>query len=392
MKDVATAGFSPTVWQSCLTKPNLGENVRIDQSACNKDYTCVEGFCPSFVTVHGGHFRKPYSRGMADAFEWSDLPEPDVPDLSEEYCIVINGVGGTGVLTVSAILGMAAHLSELGCSVLDMTGLAQKGGSVMSNVVIAKMPEDISSMHVASGGADLILGGDLVVTASELVMSTAQAEKTHAVVNDYEMMSGDFTRISDFQFPAVRLKSAIEDVVGRANTTFLNANRYAESLFGDTITSNIFQLGAAVQLGRIPIPLQAIERAIELNGKLVDINKMALRRGRQFVADRKKLDECVSKLKGGMKKFESSTTRTLDELIQHRANILVSYQNEAYAEKYRSQVAIVREAERRKSPGMNGLTENVAKFYFKLLAYKDEYEVARLFTSPEFMRGLGVSV
>ena len=366
----------------------FGRKRRIDQSACNKDYTCVEGFCPSFVTVHGGEFRKPSSGGMADTFKWSDLPAPAVPDLNEEYCIVINGVGGTGVLTVSAILGMAAHLSELGCSVLDMTGLAQKGGSVMSNVIIAKMPEDISSMHVANGGADLILGGDLVVTASELVMSTAQAKKTHAVVNDYEMMSGDFTRISDFQFPAVRLKSMIEDAVSSGNATFLNANRYAESLFGDTITSNIFQLGAAVQLGRIPIPLQAIERAIELNGKLVDLNKIALHRGRQFVADRKKLDEDVSRLKGDVKMFEPSQTRTLDDLIQHRAKILVSYQNEAYAEKYRSQVAVVREAERRKSPGMNGLTESAAKYYFKLLAYKDEYEVARLFTSPDFMRDL----
>ncbi len=366
----------------------FGRKRRIDQSACNKDYTCVEGFCPSFVTVHGGQLRKPQSSGIVNTIELTDFPEPVVADLNKEYCIVINGVGGTGVLTVSAILGMAAHLSELGCSVLDMTGLAQKGGSVMSNVIIAKTPEDISSTHVANGGADLILGGDLVVTASELVISTAQANKTRAVVNDYEMMSGDFTRISDFQLPVVRMKSIIKDAVGGANATFLNTNRYTESLFGDTITSNIFQLGVAIQLGCIPIPLQAIERAIELNGKLVEVNKMALHRGRQFVVDQDKLDEDLSKLKGCVKNLESSQTRTLDDLIEHRAKILVSYQNQVYAEKYRSQVAIVNEAERKKSPGMRGLSESVAKNYFKLLAYKDEYEVARLFTEPEFLRDL----
>ncbi len=366
----------------------FGRKRRIDQSACNKDFTCVEGFCPSFVTVHGGQLRKPALSMLADTSILSELPEPFVPKLEEEFCIVVNGVGGTGVLTVSAILGMAAHLSELGCSVLDMTGLAQKGGSVMSNVILAKTPEGISSTHVANGGADLILGGDLVVTASELVTSTAQNGKTWAVVNDYQMMSGDFTRISDFQFPAVKLKSIIEDAVGSDRATLFNSNQYTEALFGDTIASNIFQLGVAVQLGILPIKLEAIERAIELNGKAVEMNKLALHRGRQFVADRKSLDELVFQIRGSDKVWKPLPARSLDDLISHRSEILVDYQNQAYADKYRKLVEKVRAAECNYSPGMKGLAENVAKYYFKLLAYKDEYEVARLFTQTEFKRDL----
>ena len=180
---------------------DLGRKRRIDQSACNKDYSCVEGFCPSFVTVLGGMPRKPSKSGASHQFDASTLPAPVVPVIDKEYCIVITGVGGTGVITVSAILGMAAHLAHLGCSVLDMTGLAQKGGAVISNLVLAANPQDISSTHVANAGADLIIGCDLVVSSSEKVMLTASQNKTSAIINEFEMMSGDFTRISDFEIP-----------------------------------------------------------------------------------------------------------------------------------------------------------------------------------------------
>ena len=292
------------------------------------------------------------------------------------------------MLTISAILGMAAHVAELGCSVLDMTGLAQKGGAVTSNVIMANNPAEISSMHVASGGADLILGGDLIVTAGDSVVATAQQGKTKAVVNDYEMMLGEFARISDLRFPSTRLKSRIEQAVGTRNSTFFNANQYVEYLFGDTLTANMFQLGVAFQLGCIPIALPALEKAIELNGKAVELNKLALNRGRQFVAQREILDQEISQIRGSYSADEKVQSRSLEDLIQNRAEFLVQYQNQAYAQRYRDFVETVRNVERQNCAGLSGLTENVAKYYFKLLAYKDEYEVARLFTQSEFRHQL----
>ena len=366
----------------------FGRKRRIDQSVCNKDYTCVEGFCPSFVTVHGGKLRKPTAVKTSPSFDPSNLPQPVLPAIGSEYSIVVTGVGGTGVITVGAILGMAAHLAELGCSVLDMTGLAQKGGAVVSNLIIADKPQEISSTHVATGGANLILGCDLVVSASEKVMMTSQQGRTSAVVNDYEMMPGEFTRLSDLQFPASKLKGNIKKAVGSDNAFFFNANHYAERLFGDTIAANLMMVGVALQKGWIPIPLEAIERAIELNGRSVEMNKLALNRGRQLVVDISEIDREIAELSESMNAGEQIEITSLEELIDHRADELVRYQNDAYAKRYRNFVESAREAERSNAPGMEGFSEAVGRNYYKLLSYKDEYEVARLFTDGKFQREL----
>ena len=362
----------------------LGRKRRIDQSACNKDYTCAEGFCPSFVTVTGGSLRKPAVAKSVDSFDSTKLPTPKVAAIDKEYCIVVTGVGGTGVITVSAILGMAAHIDELGCSVLDMTGLAQKGGSVVSNLVIARQADEISSMHVANGGADLILGCDLVVSASDKVLLTAQPDRTRAVINNYEMMSGDFTRLSDLQFPRSELQGMIERSVQNGHATFVNSNELAQRLFGDTIAANLFMVGIALQMGYLPISIEAIEKAIELNGRSVEMNRQALHRGRQYALDPVALENEANLTGKNDPHDNSREPLSLDEIVAHRADLLVRYQNEAYAQRYRDLVAKVRQAEQSSAPGMSGLAQSVAIYYYKLLAYKDEYEVARLYCDDEF--------
>ena len=366
----------------------FGRKRRIDQSACNKDYSCVDGFCPSFVTVNGGSLKKPSEVRSGGSFDPAILPPPKLPVIRNEYCIVINGVGGTGVITVGAVLGMAAHIADLGCSVLDMTGLAQKGGAVMSNLIIANCPQDISSMHVAQGGADLIIGGDLVVSASEKVLSTAKLDRTSAIINSYEMMSGDFARVRDLQFPGKTLQSMIEASVGSSNSTFVNANYYAENLFGNSIAANLFLVGIAVQQGLVPIALEAIEKAIELNGRSVTMNLSAFHRGRQFVVDPGKIDELLPSSEKSQTESNASEPRSLNELIEHRFELLVDYQNTKYAKRYRNMIDAVREADQIKSAGTNELTREIAMNYYKVLAYKDEYEVARLLSDAKFRKEL----
>ena len=364
----------------------FGRKRRIDQSSCNKDYTCIDGFCPSFVSVIGGAPRKPVNVQTTSSFDPNQLPLPKAASIDKEYCIVVTGVGGTGVITLSAILGMAAHLDELGCSVLDMTGLAQKGGSVLSNLIIAQSPDDISSMHVANGGADLIIGGDLVVTASNKVLLTADPQRTRAVVNNYKMMSGDFTRISDLKFPGSELQSVIEKSVNSNQLTFVNSNHYAEHLFGDTIAANFFMIGIALQKGYLPISLEAIERAIELNARSVKMNKQALHRGRQYAVDQASIDREV---RSTFKAVDDSTANfTLQDSLELRVKALVRYQNNAYADRYRKLVQQSLRCEESKAPGMKGFAEAVARYYFKLLAYKDEYEVARLYSEADFRKQL----
>ena len=366
----------------------FGRKRRIDQSSCNKDYTCIDGFCPSFVSVIGGAPRKPVKAQTAPIFDPNQLPLPKVASIDKEYCIVVTGVGGTGVITLSAILGMAAHLDELGCSVLDMTGLAQKGGSVLSNLIIAQSPDNISSMHVANGGADLIIGGDLVVSASEKVLLTADPQRTRAVVNNYKMMSGDFTRVTDLKFPGSELQSVIEKSVNADQLTFVNSNHYAEHLFGDTIAANFFMIGIALQKGYLPISLEAIERAIELNARSVEMNKQALHRGRQYAVDQASIDREVRSKFTADDDSNTTANLTLQDSVELRAKVLVRYQNNAYADRYRRLVQQSLQAEESKAPGMQGFAEAVARNYYKLLAYKDEYEVARLYSEADFRKQL----
>ena len=366
----------------------FGRKRRIDQSSCNKDYTCIDGFCPSFVSVIGGAPRKPVKAQTAPKFDPNQLPLPKVASIDKEYCIVVTGVGGTGVITLSAILGMAAHLDELGCSVLDMTGLAQKGGSVLSNLIIAQSPDNISSMHVANGGADLIIGGDLVVSASEKVLLTADPQRTRAVVNNYKMMSGDFTRVSDLKFPGSELQSVIGKSVNADQLTFVNSNHYAEHLFGDTIAANFFMIGIALQKGYLPVSLEAIERAIELNARSVEMNKQALHRGRQYAVNQASIDREVKSASAAADETKTTENLTLQDSVELRARVLVRYQNSAYADRYRKLVQQSIQTEEAKAPGMQGFAEAVARYYHKLLAYKDEYEVARLYSETDFRKQL----
>ena len=373
----------------------FGRKRAIDQSSCNKDFSCVEGFCPSFVTVHGGTLRK----GAGESREGAALPalpEPSVPGLDRPYEIIVTGVGGTGVITIGALLGMAAHLESKGCSVLDQTGLAQKGGAVVSHVRIAARPGDITTTRIANGAANLVLGCDVVVTAGADTRATMRTGKTTVVVNTQETMTGDFTRNADLVFPAEALMRSIEDAAGARRVERVDATRVATALTGDAIATNLFMLGYAWQKGRIPLSRAAIERAIEINGVAVEMNLSAFDWGRRTAADRNEVERRVAPgiapartAPGIASSIEVAPPRereTLESVIERRAAFLADYQDAAYAGRYRAFVERVQAAERSRAKGMRGLAEAVARGYFKLLAYKDEYEVARLHAAPEFRR------
>jgi len=361
----------------------LGRKRAIDQSACNKDFSCLKGFCPSFVTVHGGRPR----RGRAaqeSAGEDVALPEPELPGLDRPFGIVVTGVGGTGVVTIGALIGMAAHLDGKGCSILDQLGLAQKGGSVVSHLRIARTPGDIAATRIASGGADLVLGGDLLTTGNADTLNTMAEGRTRVIANAHEIMPGDFTRHGDLEFPAARIQRAIEAAAGDGASEFVNATRLATRLMGDAIATNLFLLGFAFQRGRVPVSSRALMHAIELNGVAVDMNKAAFTWGRRAAADL----GAVTAAAFPEAAAPVEAPRTLDASVSLRSAYLADYQDEAYAARYRALVERVRGVEREKAVGLAGLADAVARGYFKLLAYKDEYEVARLYTAPAFRERL----
>ena len=361
----------------------FGRKRMIDQSACNKDYSCVKGLCPSFVSVIGGKMRKNTPSANMDV-EWTSLPEPKLPVIKGTYNIILTGVGGTGIVTIGALLGMAAHLEKKGIGILDMIGLAQKGGAVLSHLRIGKSPEDIHSPRIASQGADLVIGGDLVVTGGHKSLSVIKSGHTKLVINSYEMITGDFTKNADMLFPSLKIKQAIQQTAGTDNTEFLDASRLATALIGDTIATNMFMLGFAFQRGLIPLERSSIEQAIEINGMSVESNKQSFLWGRRTAHDGKRVWEMTVSIAEGF--LLEEPPEGLDELIQHRADVLTAYQNKAYAKHYLQLVERVRTIETDRLPGSLSLTEAVARYYFKLLAYKDEYEVARLYTNGDFMK------
>jgi indolepyruvate ferredoxin oxidoreductase len=428
----------------------FGRKREIDQSNCNKDYSCVEGFCPSFVTVHGGAPRKGGRRDgsrTSTAQKLENLPPPAFrSDLSQPWNILITGVGGTGVVTIGALLGMAGHLEGRGSTVLDQTGLAQKGGAVTTHIRIAKSPADIHAVRIAAGEADLVLGCDMVVVNDYWALSKVRAGRTHVVLNSYEAMPGTFTTRPDMQFPAVEIVSAVRTALGgeaqaSARLTVVDATQLATALMGDAIAANLFMLGHAWQQGLVPLSFDAIMRAIELNGAAVEMNKTAFAWGRLTViepqavaeaagivrnlptaaermprelpllppmpseghesglsprrdADLRPEDELrhVPASAAGELAFlpldDVRLSRSLDELVARRVAFLADYQNAAYARRYADFVGKVRAAETAKAPGSTDLSEAVARYLFKLMAYKDEYEVARLYASGEFRRRL----
>ncbi len=363
----------------------FGRKRAIDQSSCNKDFSCVKGFCPSFVTVHGGQLRK-HKAEAVEVAAWTVLPEPAIPALSAPYDILVTGVGGTGVVTIGALLGMAAHIEGKGCSVLDQTGLAQKGGAVMSHIRIAPRPEDIHAVRISAGGADLLLGCDLVVAASVEGRSKLQQGKSWAVVDPYEQITGEFARNPDFAIPGGELRDLIAQATGAERAHFVEGHRLASRLLGDSIATNLFMLGFAWQRGLVPVGGEALNQAIELNGVAVKFNQQAFLWGRRAALDLAAVERVAApKANAGA---PSPISETLEELIARRVAVLTDYQNAAYGERFRRQVEGLRAAEAARAPGMSGLAEAAARYLFKLMAIKDEYEVARLYTDGRFEQKL----
>jgi indolepyruvate ferredoxin oxidoreductase len=362
----------------------FGRKRTIDQSSCNKDYSCVKGFCPSFVTVHGGGLRKGKTAAAGENTEtlFAAVPEPQLPSLEKPYGIMVTGVGGTGVVTIGAIVGMAAHLEGKAFGGLDMAGLAQKGGAVWSHLQIAAKLDDIKTVRLGAAGAKAVLGCDLVVSASQKTMDTAQAGETRAVVNTHQQMTGDFTRRIDFQFPGQSLRRTIIKGVGEGRAEFVDATRMATALLGDSIATNMFMLGYAFQKGLIPLSSESINKAIELNGAAVKMNQAAFLWGRRAAVDANAVERLIAPKEDA--KASSALSHSLDEIVQRRGAFLTGYQNAAYAARYRALVDQVRDAEASKAKGLTGLSEAVARYAFKLMAYKDEYEVARLYSETGF--------
>ena len=369
---------------NCLSveplETEFGRKRRINQSSCNKDFSCLKGFCPSFVAVEGGRMKK----GKAATAAVPQVPMPEVPPLAagRGYGIVITGVGGTGVVTIGQLLGMAAHLEGRGVSVLDMAGLAQKGGAVFSHVRIAPGPEDLYATRIAMNEADLVLGCDLITSASGEALSKVRAGRTKAVLNSAESPTADFVRNPDWNAGAAGLLAQVREAVGaEAHVAAVDASTLATQLLGDAIYANPFVLGFAWQKGWLPLAYETLARAIALNGVAVDANQRAFEWGRAAAHDL----EAVRRAAGGSaaRVIELKRAPTLEEIVGRRVEFLTTYQDAAYARRYAELVERVRkvESDRLQSTQLAGA---VARYYFKLLAIKDEYEVARLHADPAF--------
>jgi indolepyruvate ferredoxin oxidoreductase len=373
-----------SVKSNCLSvvpvETEFGRKRTIDQSSCNKDFSCLKGFCPSFVTVEGGELKKPEALGTQGL---PAAPTANLPSLEQPWNMLITGIGGTGIVTVGAILAMAAHCEGKAASVLDQTGLAQKGGAVLSHVRIAKTPEELHAVRLPSGAADAIIAGDTVVSASREGLSYASPTRSRAIINTHETIVAQFTRDANSKVPTDALVQRIAARLKPQGATPVAGTKLATALFGDSIASNLFLLGCAYQRGLVPISATAIEKAIELNGAQVEMNLNAFNVGRCAISH----PEAVAKLAtpaaptAGHLKLSGD----LDELINRRISFQTDYQDKAYAERYARLVLDVRRAERDKIGNSAALSEAVARYLFKLMAYKDEYEVARLHTEGSFL-------
>jgi indolepyruvate ferredoxin oxidoreductase len=362
----------------------FGRKRQIDQSACNKDFSCLKGFCPSFVTVEGGELIKGVTSTVdAGATPFPVLPAPQQVSLeSRPWSMMITGIGGTGVVTIGHLIGMAANLDGKGVAMIDMAGLSQKNGAVVTHLKLAESQGDIASIRIAAGGADVILGCDIVTSASERILSSASRERTRAIINSYEVMPAQFTRDADFQLPGKEMQVQIEARTMPGAAEFVDATRIATALLGDSIASNLFTLGYAWQKGLVPVSEEAINRAIEFNGVAIKMNQQAFLWGRRAAHDLKAVEAVLA----SASRSQAPKSDTLDEMIARREEFLTQYQNAAYAQQYRSFVDQVRAREQSLKPGSEKLAGAVARYLFKLMAYKDEYEVARLFTDGSFER------
>jgi len=368
-----------SVASNCLSvepkETPFGRKRRINLSSCNKDFSCLDGFCPSFVTVEGATRRKRGGTAADYAARAAGLPQPRLPALAKPYDLLVTGVGGTGVITVGALVAMAAHLEGRGASVLDFTGFAQKFGPVLSFLRIAEAPDRINQVRIDQGAADALIGCDVVVSSSPKASGTYRTG-TRAVVNSAEMPTGDVVRLRDADLAVAARLAAIRRVVGADNLAALDANRLAETLFGDAVFANVIMLGVAWQQGLVPVSLAALDRAIELNGVAVAANRQAFAAGRLAATD-------PAFAATGEAEPEPET---LESVIARREAFLRDYQDAAWAGRYRALVERVRAAEPASSGG--ALADAVARSLFKLMAYKDEYEVARLHVETGFLDSL----
>ncbi|NVO55134.1 indolepyruvate ferredoxin oxidoreductase family protein [Rhodobacteraceae bacterium B1Z28] len=338
----------------------LGRKRAIDQSSCNKDYSCVNGFCPSFVTLDGAKIRKEATTEI----DLPDLPMPVLPEINGTHNVVITGVGGTGVVTLGAVLAQAAQIDGKGAGMMEMAGLAQKGGAVHIHCRIANRPEDISAIRVATGEAHALIGGDLVVSAGSKTLGLTRTGQTGAVVNSHETVTGDFTRDTEFRIPSDQLQLALQARL-KEGVSLFDATDLARAVMGDSIYSNMMVLGAAWQRGFLPVTHNAILQAIELNGTAVERNKRAFDIGRWAVLHPEDVQAILAP-------SVAELPKTLDQVIEFRAQHLTNYQGTRLAKRYRKLVGRAENA---------AVREAVAKGYHKLLSYKDEYEVARLLLS-----------
>ncbi len=393
-----------SVKSNCISveplETEFGRKRKINQSACNKDYSCVNGFCPSFVTVEGGTLRKSAKVGApsasakagADATAFPDFPNPAIPAVVQPYNMLVTGIGGTGVITIGQIVAVAAHLEGKSAQVLDMSGLAQKGGQVTSHVQIAARNEDLHATRVGTAAADLVVGADLVVTAGKDVLSRIGAGRTRVLVNSTLAPTAAFVKDPNWKLPAIALEQALAEATGNAAAgkpalTLVAANRLATALMGDAIATNMFLLGYAFQQGLLPVGEAALMRAIELNGVSIDFNKKAFGWGRYAAVDAAAVERIATPAQVVMitpRSQSAGLSRNVDEVIARRVEFLAAYQDAAYARRYSDFVEQVRQAEAAKVGGTK-LTEAVARYFYKLMAYKDEYEVARLHADPAFM-------
>ncbi|KQV96449.1 indolepyruvate ferredoxin oxidoreductase family protein [Pelomonas sp. Root1237] len=374
-----------SVQSNCLSieplETDFGRKRQINQNTCNKDYSCVKGFCPSFVTVEGGELKKPKKEARKSPFDATlpPLAMPIVPNADKAWGIVVGGVGGTGVITIGQLLGMAAHLEGKGVITQDAAGLAQKGGATWSHIQIANSPEAIFCTKVGTAEADLVIACDAIVAANKATLAVMREGRTYVALNTHGSPTATLVNDANWSFPGAACEAAVGNAVGRDHLGSFDAEEVAVKLVGDSLYTNPLMLGYAWQQGRIPLSYDALMRAIELNGVQIDNNKIAFEWGRRCASDLKS----VQALYAAQQVIQMVKRQGVDEIITKRVDFLTGYQNAAYAAEYKAFVDKVRAAEA-KLGGTTKLTEAVARYLFKLMAYKDEYEVARLHTDMGF--------
>jgi indolepyruvate ferredoxin oxidoreductase len=380
-----------SVQSNCLSveplETDFGRKRTINQSSCNKDYSCVKGFCPSFVTVEGGQLKKKSKATNAtqNPFAMSTLPEPNILPTPQAYGIVVNGVGGTGVITIGQLLGFAAHIEGKGIVTQDAGGLAQKGGATWSHVLIADHQDDIRTTRVGMAGADLIIGCDPIVSANKETTLRMRAGRTRVALNAHSTPTAAFVKNANWQNPSQSCVDSITHIVGKDGVSAFNADALATVMMGDSIYTNPIMLGYAWQKGWIPLQKASLMRAIELNAVAVDNNKTAFEWGCRAAYDWAEVEQLLQSNKSTINVIDFKKRDSLEEIISKRVEFLTAYQNAAYAAKYADFVEKIRSKELSFNAAKKlSLTESVAKNLFKLMAYKDEYEVARLHSNGDF--------